>query len=907
MDMCRFTGPNDIEYRKVASALRRMTSTVSRQLGREKKVSFNEENKKLLLESLRFEQIHVRQMTIRKAHAKTCKWLLKKSEFRNWLDFTQFCEHHGFLWIKGKPGTGKSTLMKFVLANARSMMKDRIVISFFFNARGEHLEKSTLGAYQSLLLQLLERLPVPESVFDILEALTWSNSVDSPWSIESLKALLEQVILSLGDSSVVCFIDALDECDERQIRDMVSFFEHIGELAVSAQIRFQVCFSSRHYPHITIGRGLGLVLEGQEGHTQDIINYLDSELRIGHSKIAEQIRTDIQERASGVFMWIVLVVEILNKEHDSGRIHALRRRLHELPGDLHELFRDILTRDSHNRDELILCIQWVLFAKQPLRPEQLYFAILSGVEPQTLSKWDPDEISIRDIQRFILSSSKGLAEITMSETPKVQFIHESVRDFLLNENGLGKIWSELESNFEGHSHERLKQCCNSYIKLGVALSLGLGENLPKASSEEATALRKSATDAFPFLEYAVHHLLYHADVAQRCNFSQVNFIQSFQRIEWIRLSNLLEKNQVRRHTQNASLLYVLAELNMSNLIEIHPSVLLFLEVEDERYGLPLFASLATGSESAVRTFLKACTASQSSGSRLHQFCDQYKQRARRQASIGRGFVFSKRRTVFSYLAEFGDEVLLSIALILIPTPGAKDKDGQTPLSWAARNGHEAIIKLLLETNRIDVNSRDKHNRTALSWATLKGHETIVKLLLETNKIDLNSGNICPDGQTPLSWAVRNGRNAIVKLLLETNKTDVSSRDYENRTPLSWAAINGHEAIVKVLLETNQINVDVRDKYDRTPLWWAASEGYETIVKLLLETNQVNVNSRDKYGQTPLSKAAANEHESIVKLLLDTNKIDNIEWTDRYGHTPLSWAARYGHESIVKLIEEYLQH
>lgn len=69
------------------------------------------------------------------------------------------------------------------------------------------------------------------------------------------------------------------------------------------------------------------MLEGQEGHSQDITNYLESELEIGKSKIAQQIRRELQEKALGVFMWVVLVVGILNKEHDRGRVHALRRRL----------------------------------------------------------------------------------------------------------------------------------------------------------------------------------------------------------------------------------------------------------------------------------------------------------------------------------------------------------------------------------------------------------------------------------------------------------------------------------------------------------------------------------------------------------------------------------------------------
>ena len=164
--MCRFTGLSEVEYRKVASALRRMTrSSVSSQPKRGEKLSLNEEQKRMLLDSLRFDQIDARQMTIKNAHAKTCKWLLKIFEYFDWVDTSKLQEHYGFLWIKGKPGTGKSTLMKFALANARKTMKDRIIISFFFNARGEGLEKFTIGTYQSLLLQLLERLPALQCVF----------------------------------------------------------------------------------------------------------------------------------------------------------------------------------------------------------------------------------------------------------------------------------------------------------------------------------------------------------------------------------------------------------------------------------------------------------------------------------------------------------------------------------------------------------------------------------------------------------------------------------------------------------------------------------------------------------------------------------------------------------------------
>ena len=58
---------------------------------------------------------------------------------------------------------------------------------------------------------------------------------------------------------------------------------------------------------------------------------------------------------------------------------------------------------------------------------------------------------------------------------------------------------------------------------------------------------------------------------------------------------------------------------------------------------------------------------------------------------------------------------------------SKDKNGRTPLSWAARKAHEAVVKLLLE-NGADLESTDTIGRTPLFWAARNEHEAVVKLL-----------------------------------------------------------------------------------------------------------------------------------------------------------------------------------
>ena len=63
-----------------------------------------------------------------------------------------------------------------------------------------------------------------------------------------------------------------------------------------------------------------------------------------------------------------------------------------------------------------------------------------------------------------------------------------------------------------------------------------------------------------------------------------------------------------------------------------------------------------------------------------------------------------------------------------PEDELKDTNNQTPLLWAACNGHEAVVKLLLATGQVDADSKDTANRTPLWWAARHGHEAVVKLL-----------------------------------------------------------------------------------------------------------------------------------------------------------------------------------
>lgn len=541
------------------------------------------------LDALNFEQLDARHTTIKKTHTGTCKWLFSKSEYLDWQDEQKLHEHHGFLWIKGKPGAGKSAIMKFAYSEAQARSNNSAVVSYFFNARGERLEKSTCGMYRSLLFQLLSKVPRLQVVLD------GSNlGNDAISNTETLQSLFCLAIEKLDNRPLICFVDALDECEdsEDQVREMVNFFEDLGEHTVEKRIRFLVCFSSRHYPHITINKSVELILEAQQGHTEDITKYIQSNLKAGKSERVDKLKTEVQEKSQGVFLWVVLVVPMLQKAWDRGKVKSLRDCLQSIPDDLNKLFKDILCRDTEDMQELVLCLKWLLYAGRPLKPEELYFGILSGTNPESLTPWEPGDDTPEIINRFILSSSKGLAEPTRNKVPTVQFIHESVRDFLLKENGLALIQDNIDCTSAGPAHDHLKRCCQNYINIAA---IGQSED---SSSEDMARFR--------FLEYSIRHIFKHAELAASHMISQEVFLAEFALGAWIILHDIVEKHRMRRYGPQTSLLYVLVDQSTLHLCrtEICRSRRSINTESSGRYTFPIIVAAATGNQQILELLIQ---------------------------------------------------------------------------------------------------------------------------------------------------------------------------------------------------------------------------------------------------------------------------------------------------------------
>jgi len=809
-----------------------------------------------LMENLTFERMETRLHNVAIAIPRTCGWVRDHSQFRKWSDKREIQKHNGFLWIEGKPGCGKSTIMKSTFAWAKKHWRTQFtILNYFFNARAPgSLEKSSLGLYRSLVHQLLSTLPhIGQSFVERFASKIRTDSFDE-WTELELQNFLLDVVRSDQPPKLCIFVDALDEGREDDIRDMIAFLERLVMHASSPGESLRICLSSRHYPFISIKGKLSLTVEDETEHRHDIELYVrESLMPEDDSPQTNELRELVCLKSQRIFLWVVLVVQMLNKTNDQGdgRV-GMRRRLDNTPGNLDGLFTKILEQSSENIEECTVLLQWVLFSMRPMTEQELYLAVKYSYQTQHLvsqNQWNVVAPVEGPLGKYLLDRSRGLVELTKANPPTVQFIHETVREFLVGPLGLGQIQPELASNIVGLSHELLKMGCLACITccaIPPTLERYLvdGYVVPK----EHDLVRRTLAAECPFIDYGVRQVFRHADFAQQHDVSQNSFlgrIQDPQRLqivpEMMRWRNLLERYVARKYKSNVPLLYALAEADAPNLVQALLDGTVDVNAIGGRYGTALQAACFAGHKEVLQRLIQG-------GANVNVNCGEHEN-----AMVAA--IHGKHLSIAKTLEEHG--ALLSQGQL----------DGAL-VTIVARGWMSGANFLLDRGANAGANADTKRRKPALEVAISRKNSEMANLLLQRESaLSWRSSGRASYGvryefSNALQLTCFHGLADIVPVLFNRGQHP----NLDGGLALRAASSQGHLPVVKRLLR-NGGDVNACEKDNRTALHEACRYGYLSIVECLLK-NGANVNIRDGSGDTPLQIACRWASTGLVKLLLD---------------------------------------
>lgn len=433
----------------------------------------------LIFRGLRYQEIDHRYERIALAYPKTFDWIFDERSttgFNVWMRDAD----PSLYWITGKPGSGNSTLMKFIFDHPRTRQElaitfaDKPVITasaYIWNS-GTHLQMSFEGVVQSLLYQILRARPalVPIIFSHWFEAGAllgnWIGRADEMvWVWEELTKALRSVLLEAGKTDmVVLFIDGLDEF-AGQPPYIIEFVTSL----ISSGVK--VCASSR--PWVAFEDALGRLphLLMQDLTQGDIKHYVTSQLKANegykvmeevHPRFCASLVEDVCARSSGVFLWVVLVTySLLEGLTDGENVVELQRRFNCLPGDLEKLFWRILKGlDKRNFSRACQLLTIRRHSESTLTILDLSFADdLDGDADFALNAplelWvEPKRRARGDLMhRRMTASCKGLLEANAPGTKPtwrddVIYLHRTVKDFVEQPTVWSQISSAVGSDFD---------------------------------------------------------------------------------------------------------------------------------------------------------------------------------------------------------------------------------------------------------------------------------------------------------------------------------------------------------------------------------------------------------------------------------------------------------------------------
>ncbi|KAN0107055.1 hypothetical protein V8E52_010563 [Russula decolorans] len=371
-------------------------------------------------------------------HSGTGTWWIQGETYAEW----KSSGPSSLLWIRGKPGAGKSVICSAIIEDIRTLQKSGLAsLAFFYCDFRDDQKKDRRGLLSSLLVQLGEQSDAHST---ILSDFYMAHGPGSQFpgsqhaSDGELAECLKDMLKLPGQAAVHIVIDALDECPITTglLTPREKVLALVEELVTLHIPNLRICVTSRHEADIAdVLEPLAshsVSLHGESGQAQDLAGYVrsfvhtDREMRRWKATDKQLVIDELIKKADGMFRWAFCQLVYLRR-CIPGRI---RCALNELPETLDETYaRSLKEIDKQNWEYAHRLFQCVAAASRPLRIEELAeflaFDFKTGSTPAFLVDWRP-----QDPAYTVLSTCSSLLVVVDVDAPVVQFAHFSVKEYL---------------------------------------------------------------------------------------------------------------------------------------------------------------------------------------------------------------------------------------------------------------------------------------------------------------------------------------------------------------------------------------------------------------------------------------------------------------------------------------------
>lgn len=384
--------------------------------------AFSDDNKKFLRDICKTDPVYNKKR-IQTAKGpflhESFRWILDHENFNQWRNIDS-----DVFWIKGDPGKGKTMLMCGIVDEFEKDAAISSNLSYFFCQATDSNINTATAVLGGLIHPLLRRDQV---LLSEIRA-KFEDQLEEPNTWIVLCDIFEIVISRPAFSKSVFVIDALDEC----IKDCSALLR----LIIRTKGRVKWLLSSRNEKDIerelrSIQSPHILSLEHNDECTSNAIEiYINNRIQdIPALEDNEDLRIKtlniLKAKAMGTYLWVAIVVEQLSNTDRMGVEDALA----ELPKGLGSLYSMIITQSDgrlspKRKHACQILLSIVTTAERPLHLQELR-TFMSF-------QWDdfrPD-LTLQDMESII----KDYGSILSIKDSVVYFIHQSARDYIIQEN-----------------------------------------------------------------------------------------------------------------------------------------------------------------------------------------------------------------------------------------------------------------------------------------------------------------------------------------------------------------------------------------------------------------------------------------------------------------------------------------